>query len=281
MTSTPENSEEADIDLPGSGMGGMAARAGIQAVGGAVPFFGGLLSAIASAWSEREQERINKFLKEWLEMLRDEMREKHQTIQEIIARLDLNDEKVKERIESTEYKQLLRKTFREWSAAESEDKRILIRNILSNAAGASIVSDDVVRLFIAWIGTYSVLHFQVMEAIYNSAGITRRGIWTKLGKDLVREDSADADLFKLLIRDLSTGGIIRQHRVTDYHGNFVRKQPERKLKGTTTDRTLASAFDDEDGYELTALGQQFVHYAMNDIAPRLTYASSDNAQTGK
>ncbi|UQY80227.1 hypothetical protein HAV_00417 [Candidatus Hepatincola sp. Av] len=40
-------------------------------------------------------------------------------------------------------------------------------------------------------------------------------IWQNLGKKEVREDSADADLFKLIIRDLSTGGIIRQYRPTD------------------------------------------------------------------
>ena len=34
---------------------------------------------------------------------------------------------------------------------------------------------------------------------------------------------------------------------------------------------MKSAFDDEKGYELTALGRQFVHYAMNEITPKLEY----------
>lgn len=34
---------------------------------------------------------------------------------------------------------------------------------------------------------------------------------------------------------------------------------------------MKSAFDDQDGYELTALGKQFVHYAMNEITPKIAY----------
>lgn len=30
----------------------------------------------------------------------------------------------------------------------------------------------------------------------------------------------EADIFKRLIRDLNLGGVIRQHRITDYEGNF-------------------------------------------------------------
>lgn len=45
----------------------------------------------------------------------------------------------------------------------------------------------------------------------NSNGISRGSKWKKIGKGEAREDSAEADLYKLLFRDLSTGGIIRQH----------------------------------------------------------------------
>ena len=86
-----------------------------------------------------------------------------------------------------------------------------IRNILSNAAASQLSSDDVVRMYIDWINDYSEMHFQVIGAIYNSGGIIRGAIWKKIGKGPVREDSADADLYKLLFRDLSTGGVIRQH----------------------------------------------------------------------
>ena len=112
------------------------------------------------------------------------------------------------------------------------------------------------------------MHFEVIGAIYNRNGITRGGIWSEIGRGQVREDFADADLFKLLFRELSVGGIIRQHRPTDYQGNFIKKKPPRR--GGSSDR-MVSAFDTNEGYELTALGQQFVHYAMNDLTPKIGF----------
>ncbi len=250
-------------------------RSALQIAGGAIPFAGGMLSAAAGAWSEGEQEKVNRFFKHWLQMLQDELKEKEQTIIEIMARLDLQDEEISKRVESKEYQTLIKKTFREWSGAESEEKRKYIRNILSNAAATQVTSDDVVRLFIDWINQYSEMHFQVIGAIYNSDGITRGRIWTKIGKGPVREDSADADLYKLLFRDLSTGGIIRQHREVDRFGNFIPKSAERRLKGSGT-KPLVSAFDNEEGYELTALGRDFVHYAMTDLPLRIEFTTDPN-----
>lgn len=259
-----------DQKLPDGAKSAKIARGALQVVSGAVPFAGGILSAIAGAWSESEQERVNKFFEHWVRMLQDEIKEKEQTILEVMARIDLQDEEIAKRVESKEFQSLLKKTFRDWAGAESEEKRVYIRNILSNAAAARFTSDDVVRLFIDWVDQYSEMHFQVIGAIYNSSGITRGSIWTKIGKGPVREDSADADLYKLLFRDLSTGGIIRQHREVDYYGNFIPKQTQHHAKGTGP-KPPVSAFDTNEGYELTELGQQFVHYAMTDLPSRITF----------
>ena len=245
-------------------------RGALQAIGGAVPVVGGFFAAIAGAWAENEQERVNEFFGHWVQMLKDEIKEKEQTIVEIMSRLNLQENAISERIESREYQSLLKKTFREWAGAESDTKREFIRNILANAAASDISSDDVVRMFIDWIGEYSELHFRVIAAIYNSNGISRGGIWRKIGKGPVREDSADADLYKLLFRDLSTGGIVRQHRETDYYGNFIKKTPKRRRKGSGP-RPMKSAFDEEELYELTELGKQFIHYAMTDLPVRIEY----------
>ncbi|MDD3940306.1 MAG: hypothetical protein PHQ01_01870 [Candidatus Pacebacteria bacterium] len=154
-------------------------RGALQIIGGAVPFAGGLFSAAAGAWSENEQERVNKFFHHWIKMLEDEIREKERTILEIIARLDIHDEEIAKRLESKEYQSLLKKTFREWSGAESEDKRTYIRNILTNAAALSMTSDKVVRLFIDWLKVYSELHFKVIAIIYQhgTSGVSRGGVW--------------------------------------------------------------------------------------------------------
>ena len=92
-------------DLPEGVKGGKLARSALNIAGGAIPFFGGLLSAAANAWSEREQERLNAFLHQWLRMLAAEMQEKEQTILEISARLDMKDEDVAKRIESPDFVQ--------------------------------------------------------------------------------------------------------------------------------------------------------------------------------
>ncbi|MFT5266223.1 MAG: hypothetical protein ACI8YQ_004987 [Polaribacter sp.] len=268
------DSSKDEKKLPESGKVGKISRGTLQAIGGAVPFAGGIFSAISGAWSEGEQDKVNRFFEDWVRMLQDELKEKEETIIEIMARLDLQDEAISARISSIEYQSLVKKTFREWSGAESEDKRVYIRNILSNAAASQISSDDVIRMYIDWINLYSELHFQVIGAIYNSDGITRGGIWTKIGKKVVREDSADADLYKLLIRDLSMGSIIRQHREVDYHGNFIQKAPQRRPKGSGP-KPAVSAFDKSEGYDLTELGQQFVHYAMSELPLKIEFQSED------
>jgi hypothetical protein len=256
-------------EMPEESKVGKATRGALQVASGTVPLVGGILSALAGAWSENEQAKVNRFFDQWVRMLEEEIREKEATVVEIMARLDLQDERIAARVESREFQSLVKKTFRDWAGAESEDKRVLIRNLLSNAAASTVSSDDVIRMFIDWIDQYSELHFKVIGAIYNTNGISRGSVWRKIGKGRVREDSADADLYKLLFRDLSTGGVIRQHRETDYQGNFVPKAAAKRTPSGS--RTLVSAFDEEEPYELTELGQQFVHYAMTELTSRIAY----------
>jgi len=274
---SPTGDNDPEVDLPKGIRGSREFRALLNAAAGAIPFAGGLLAAGAGAWSEQEQAKVNAFFEHWIKMLQAEMAEKTQTILEITARLDVNDDKIPERLRSPEYQSLLRKAFRDWSGTESEAKRKMVRNILTHAADVSLTTDDVVRMFLQWISIYSEMHFVVIRSIYNDKGVTRGRIWEKIGKEEVREDSAEADLFKLLIRDLSTGSVIRQHRETDYAGNFLRKPTQRTRKGRAS-TTVESAFDEAKGYELTELGQQFVHYAMTDLPIRIEFKTSSEKQ---
>ncbi len=162
-------------------------------------------------------------------MLEDEIREKQKAIAEIAMRIDLQDEEIAERVKSSEYQSLLKKAFRDWAGVESDKKQEYVRNILSNAAASSLTSDDVVRVFLDWLHTYSELHFSIIAEVYNNNGITRAEVWSRLGKGRPRDDSAEADLFKLLFQDLSMGHVIRQHRPTDGAGRFLKQQaPKRR-----------------------------------------------------
>jgi hypothetical protein len=253
------------------GNGPRAARFALACLG-AIPGVGGAIAGVSATWSEKEQAEFNRIFTAWLKLQEDEIREIGLTIFEVMVRLDQADEEVRKRIESPEYLRLVKKCFRDWSAAESEEKRHLVRNLLTNAAGSRICSDDVVRMFITWIDIYSEPHFKVIKEIFKAPGVTRQDIWAAIHGEAVREDSAEADLFKLLIHDLSTGHVIRQHRQVDYHGNFVKSQP--KKKPGTASRIMASAFDDDKEYELTELGRQFVFYTMNELVLRLAATST-------
>lgn len=127
-----------------------------------------------------------------------------------------------------------------------------------------MLSDDVVRLFLDWLILYHESHFSVILEIYQNPGSSRFEIWSILYGELPREDSAEADLFKLLIRDLSTGGVVRQERDINSLGQFARKTPVRTRRGTAP-LTIESAFEDSKPYVLTELGKQFVHYTMNEV----------------
>ena len=229
-----------------------------------IPWVGGVIAASSSLHGEREQGKVNDLQKLWLSEHQNKIDELAQTIYEITERLSSLGEELDERLESEEYLSLVRKGFKEWDNAETKEKREYIQKLLTNAGGTSITTDDLVRLFIDWIRVYHETHFLVIKEIYKNKGITRGQIWRNLNPTMPREDSLEADLYKLLIRDLSMGGIIRQHRETDYHGNFVKKQTRRPKSGT-----LKSAFDNEEQYELTELGGQFVHYTMEDVVRKI------------
>lgn len=261
-------------DTMKSGAGPKVARFALACLSGLVPFAGGALGGGAGAWSEAEQEKFNKIFTSWLKLQEDEIKEIGKTLMEVMIRLDRDDERVQERIQSPEYLKLIKKCFRDWSAAESEEKRVLIRNLLCNAAGGQkVCGDDVIRMFVEWIDHYSEEHFKIVRLIYKNPNITRYNMWQQIYGEEVREDSAQADLFKKIIHDLSVGHVIRQHRETDYQGNFISKR--RAPKGSR----IKSAFDDEEEYELTGLGIWFVHYTMNEMVPRIAHEAGKESKS--
>jgi hypothetical protein len=75
-----------------------------------------------------------------------------------------------------------------------------------------------------------------------------------------------------MIRDLTTGSVIRQHRETTASGEFVKRST--RGRGGRGDRTMKSAFDNEEPYTLTGLGKEFVHYTMQEIVPKIGGSSA-------
>lgn len=234
-----------------------------------VPWVGGFIGALAASSGEADQQKVNELQQEWPDEHRQKLRDLAGTLIEIVDRLDSFGDEIRQRIESDDYLALVRRAFRTWDQADTQEKRVLVKNLLMNAGGTSLCPDDLVRLFIQWIDYYHEAHFGIIRTIFRDPGSTRSEIWRDLHAQEVRENSAEADLFKLLIRDLSTGGVIRQHRDTTADGQYLRKQSVRRPKGVSASRVMKSAFDDSEQYELTELGRQFVHYTMNEIVPRI------------
>lgn len=239
----------------------------IAAALGSVPWVGGFLSAAANMPAEEAATKEDDLRTQWLEEHHRKLNQLRGTLHEVSERFEKLGPEIEERVESEEYLALVRQAFRTWDRAETDDKRRYVSNVITNAAGTKLCPDDVVRLFISWLDMYHESHFMVIREIFSHPGISRYDIWDQIFGEIPREDSSEADLYRLLIRDLSTGGVIRQSRATNFSGEFLRKRPV-KRKGPVSS-TMESAFEDSKAYELTELGRQFVHYTMNEVVTRL------------
>ena len=236
-----------------------------------IPWVGILVSAAKDIKSDDEANHEAYLLKLWVEQHQRKFMELGLTLREIQERFGNFGKEIDERLESEAYLALVRKAFRAWDQSDTQEKRRMLANTVINAGSTRACADDIIRLFIDWIGLYNEVHFAVIREIYHNPGSSRFEIWSSVYGELPREDSDEADLFKFLVRDLSTGGVIRQERDVNSLGQFIRKKPLRKRASPTT---LESAFDDTKPYVLTQLGSKFVHYTMNETITRLSSESS-------
>jgi hypothetical protein len=275
MTNPPARPESTDIaairaeltSAPPSGKRRAAEKFLLAAVS-SIPWVGGYLSAAASIRDDMKSERRDDLQTKWLNEHQAKINDLGETLNSIEDRFSRLGASIDERIQSEAYLALVRQAFRAWDEADTQEKRTYAANLITNAAGSRICSDDVVRLFIDWLELYHETHFAVIREVFKNPGITRYELWMALyGETFPREDSAEADLFKLLFRDLSTGGVIRQERDTNAMGQFVRRRPQRT--GKPAPSTMESAFEDTKPYVLTELGKQFVHYTMNEVVTRV------------
>lgn len=250
----------------GSGRKRKYARFLIAALSG-IPWIGGVITASTGLSAELEQGQVNELHRLWLAEHQQKARELIGALSDIFTRLENFGHEIDQRIESPEYLSVVKRCFRSWDEADTQDKKQMLKKLVTNAGAIKLCSDDLVRLFIAWIDQYHETHFLVIKEIYRHPGITRAGIWDSIHGSRPRQDSAEADLFRYLVRDLSTGGVIRQERETDGMGNFYKRETGGH-RGTSS-RLMESSFEETKPYVLTALGKQFVHYVMEDVVPQI------------
>ena len=126
-----------------------------------------------------------------MEMLAAEMHEKHQTIVELTSRIDMQDEKISERVNSCSTRHSYGRRSGDGRTG-SDQKREFVRNILSNAAQTAIVSDDVVKLFLEWVGITPSGTSRSSPGSTTMRASRAAACGGRSGRAQVREDSADA-----------------------------------------------------------------------------------------
>jgi len=284
---SPDSTPEARADLVEPSQEALTARlsAGkshkyarfVVAALSSIPWVGGFIAASASLNAEYEQQGINELQRLWLEEHKEKIKELNATLSNIFSRLDNFGDEVEQRLESPEYLALVKKAFRAWDAADTETKKQMFTKLITNAGAIKLCPDDLIRLFLHWIELYDETHFIVIKEVYRRPNITRGQIWDNIHNVRPREDSSEADLFRYLIRDLSTGGVVRQARETDLSGHFLKRDPKTQSH-QPSGRLMESAFEDTKPYVLTELGKKFVHYVTEDVVPQIASAA-DNSQT--
>jgi hypothetical protein len=233
-----------------------------------LPWVGSILSASASLNAEHGQDGANQLVCQWLLEHRKRIKELEITLQRIIVRVEELGEDAQSRLNDDQYLSLVRQGFQVWDTATTENKKDFVRRTLTNAASTTLCSDDLVRLFLQWIDHYDEIHFKVIRVLFQNRGATRGRIWEEIGNADVREDAAEADLFKLLIHDLSTGHVLRQIRDKNAQGQFLKKS--RRGRRMVSSSTMESAFEDTKPYELTEMGSQFATYVLKEVVPRIS-----------
>src|ERR1700733_6797511 len=132
----------------------------------AIPWVGGVFAAGLAIKIREGDVARDSLVEEWLREHQEKLLLLRQTLEEVVGRLDSLGDEIDERIQSPEYLGLLRKAFREWDKADTDEKRQLVVKLITNAGGTRLVSDDILRLFLDWIDRYHEVHFAVIRIVY-------------------------------------------------------------------------------------------------------------------
>ena len=109
---------------------------------GSIPWVGSFFGASAALNAEEDQGQFNELHRQWLEEHQEKMDDLCRTLSEIIKRIEDFGDEVKDRLESPEYLTLTRKGFRIWDQADTDEKRDLVRRLLTNSCATELCTDD-------------------------------------------------------------------------------------------------------------------------------------------
>lgn len=261
--------EQAALEKITGGEWGKYDRVAMAALSG-IPWIGSLIGA-AGTWSaEADATATSKVIYLWVKEHERKLRELAAALKDVFARFETFGKRIETRIQSEEYLSIVRKTFSTWDQVETIEKKDMLRKLIANAGGTEIVQDDWIRIFIEWIDQYNELHFRVIAEVYKQKRITRWQIWKNIKGEIPTDSSAEADMFKILMDDLTLGRVIRQERQINSAGQFL-KERNTGPRGSTSS-VMKSPFDNEEHYVLTELGNEFVRYVLTELTPQIESA---------
>lgn len=248
-----------------------AATAITSAMGGSMLAFvtgvgGAFVQAGMSVQNDESQNETNKLHSACIKELGETVGELKDVIGQILESITTSDEEFAAKVEDPNYVELVRKAFSGWSRGQSKEKREIIRRLLSRAADAQNPDYPVFNLFFDWLSRYNELHFRLIRSLKEQGKATKFQIWEGMGGERVKDDSAEADVFGCLFNDLNLGHIVRKAGGRD-------PATGRRLKATRAPRSssplLKSVLDNQTPQELTAVGELFIRYAMDELIDKL------------
>src|SRR6266545_5233616 len=112
----------------------------VSAALGSIPWVGGFLSAAADFKFEEGDSREDNLQTQWLEEHTRKLQRLSETLNYIASRFEKLGDEIDERIQSEQYLDIVRKGFRTWDTADTDEKRKYIANLIANAGGTKLTS---------------------------------------------------------------------------------------------------------------------------------------------
>jgi len=96
---------------------------------GSIPWVGGFISASVSLKMEQGGIHRDSLQTKWLEEHAAKLERLKSTLEEVVERFEAIGEQVDERIQTDEYLDLVRRAFRAWDRADTDEKRGYVANL--------------------------------------------------------------------------------------------------------------------------------------------------------
>ena len=114
----------------------------IAAALGSIPWVGGVIAAMLAFRDESAQMEVDSLQRQWLEEHKARLEKLGSELESLTTRLGAFGEEISTRLESEEYLAIIRKGFRVWDQADTDQMRSYVGRLLANAGATKLCDDD-------------------------------------------------------------------------------------------------------------------------------------------